>query len=361
MHAPRRLRSLSLAVVVGTVVLTGCSSTQQAQDRKASDMSIAPLTVTNTLVVDGSLVPITLTVTDVDNFDWGGPARPDSTELGFQGVVLDAAQPSLRRDLEVNSNASTVRFTMIGSVTSRGKATEIFRARLSDWNSWVFAQDETANHRGDCDIWHVFPGELNSPVKVRAACANHGNVLEVAPVTAGEQPVTGTSITQPLSIDNRVVVKGQPVAITLHVSEVDNHDWDGASRPDSADHGFQGVTVSGDGTVLTRNLETNYYADPVRFVLSGTMAHLGAKPIELFRLPIISTVNGDGARHPESAPWIHQDDNSTGACGVWHTLQTARPEIGLTDLDVAITCPNSEFSPAPGHSQTLLIRNVGDR
>merc|ERR1712178_125042 len=58
--------------------------------------------------VDPQMGALTITVTDVDNFDWDGDSRPDHN---FNGVTIPVAG-SLKQREEINSNAIGIYYTL---------------------------------------------------------------------------------------------------------------------------------------------------------------------------------------------------------------------------------------------------------
>lgn len=176
----------SLALAAGcAVLLTSCSTTTSAApeaSRAAAGVgdtsSRLPLAVENAIMVDGALVPITLKVTDVDNYDWDGTSRPDSKEHGFQDALLDQARPFLERPLELNNSAFThsgVHFTLSGIAKVDGSDVEVFKARLRSapehsMNFWIFESDLKPNDQMMCGIPHTFTSSLAAPVQVSIPC-----------------------------------------------------------------------------------------------------------------------------------------------------------------------------------------------
>jgi hypothetical protein len=158
-----------------------------------------------------------------------------------------------------------------------------------------------------------------------------------------------SSFTNPFSVENQLKDwwAGQGITVTWKVSETDNSDWDGNSRPDHAPpNGLQGLvqeTFSGPYNV---NLESNgaRFSHNSRFVLTPVIT-IDGQAIDL--QPIIAFSGETLATADSSCRMTTGSSNSSTA-----SLSEKTPK-GLLMYDVVLNC--SPKGPSPG--QFILIRN----
>ncbi|MHB1562383.1 MAG: hypothetical protein ACYC61_33500 [Isosphaeraceae bacterium] len=217
-------------------------------------------------VVNNTDILTRLEISGVDNYDWDGNSRPDHN---LDGVVLEPGRFTVQRE-EINLYARRPAFVIAFCSVTTGQW--IVKARVA----WI-----------DPGLWTITQKEFNP--KFRDLLGNvKYEVIALKPVPWGmdtlyfeprslpsdrsgavrspHRPLVKLSQATYLTIRNQ-----SPYSIRLGVSAVDNHDWDGNSRPD---HNLQGVVLQ-PGTSVTRREEVNYGMIPA-FDLSLYNADTGA-------------------------------------------------------------------------------------